>query len=56
VQGGQVEGRVALTVRRARLGPVQDEELGGHDAAGKNGLHQKKKCRKIFEYRQTQPL
>jgi hypothetical protein len=38
VQGGQVEGRVALPVRRGRLGAVQDEEFGGHHAAGQDGL------------------
>ena len=39
VQGGQVQGRVTLPVRGPRLGAVQDEELGGHDAARQDRLH-----------------
>jgi len=41
VAGGQVQGRVPLSVRRSRLGAVQDQELGGHHAAREHGLHQK---------------
>jgi len=41
VQGGQVQGRVALPVRRGRLGAVQYQEFGRHHATREHSLHKK---------------